>query len=164
MRVLFAWRAGFVWALVTLFYPLGAIGDAHPLLLVHSAGGASPTVWTMDDLRALPAQVIETTTPFTDGQQRFDGVPLRSVLGDVAQGDVVTLVAVNEYAVTIPVAEITETVPIIAFERNGSPMSVREKGPLWIIYPFDDDVAYQNELTYSRSIWQLVEVWVGQGM
>jgi hypothetical protein len=35
------------------------------------------------------------------------------------------------------------------------PMSVREKGPLWVIYPFDDVPEYQNETIYSRSIWQL---------
>jgi hypothetical protein len=34
-------------------------------------------------------------------------------------------------------------------------MSLREKGPLWIIYPFDSSPEYQTELTYSRSIWQL---------
>jgi hypothetical protein len=34
-------------------------------------------------------------------------------------------------------------------------MSLREKGPLWIIYPFDSSPEYQTELIYSRSIWQL---------
>ena len=34
-------------------------------------------------------------------------------------------------------------------------MSVREKGPLWVIYPFDSDPEYQTEVIYSRSIWQL---------
>jgi hypothetical protein len=35
------------------------------------------------------------------------------------------------------------------------PMSVRDKGPLWVVYPFDDVPAYQSETIYSRSIWQL---------
>jgi hypothetical protein len=34
-------------------------------------------------------------------------------------------------------------------------MSLREKGPLWVIYPYDSDPAYRTEETYSRSIWQL---------
>jgi hypothetical protein len=33
-------------------------------------------------------------------------------------------------------------------------MSVRDKGPLWVIYPYDSD-DYRSEVIYSRSIWQL---------
>jgi hypothetical protein len=32
---------------------------------------------------------------------------------------------------------------------------VREKGPLFMIYPFDSDAALRNPLYYSRSVWQL---------
>ena len=34
-------------------------------------------------------------------------------------------------------------------------MSVREKGPLWIVYPYDSNIAFQTETIYARSIWQL---------
>lgn len=37
-------------------------------------------------------------------------------------------------------------------------MSVRDKGPLWVIYPYDSDPALQSEVTYARSIWQLVRI------
>ena len=45
--------------------------------------------------------------------------------------------------------------PIIAYERNGKEMSVRSKGPLWIVYPYDSNPSYKTEAIYSRSIWQL---------
>ncbi|MGB1266126.1 MAG: oxidoreductase, partial [Nereida ignava] len=45
--------------------------------------------------------------------------------------------------------------PIIAYKQNGSEMSRRRKGPLWIVYPYDDKKSYQTETVYSRSIWQL---------
>jgi hypothetical protein len=57
--------------------------------------------------------------------------------------------------VSIPVSDATSGGPIIAFARNGEAMSVREKGPLWIVYPYDADPAYQSETIYARSIWQL---------
>jgi len=47
---------------------------------------------------------------------------------------------------------------IVAYQLNGAPMSRRNKGPLWIVYPFDQNVDYQNETTYSRSIWQLAHI------
>ncbi len=34
-------------------------------------------------------------------------------------------------------------------------MSVREKGPLVIIYPFDDKPELRDAVHYSRAIWQL---------
>jgi hypothetical protein len=38
---------------------------------------------------------------------------------------------------------------------DGKTMSVRDKGPLWIIYPYDSSADYRTEVVYSRSIWQL---------
>ena len=34
-------------------------------------------------------------------------------------------------------------------------MSRRDKGPLWVIYPYHDNIDYRSETIYSRSIWQL---------
>jgi hypothetical protein len=64
-------------------------------------------------------------------------------------------VAINDYKVDIPVSDAVEDGPIIAYMRNGEVMSVRDKGPLWIVYPFDATEDYQAEVIYSRSIWQL---------
>jgi hypothetical protein len=33
-------------------------------------------------------------------------------------------------------------------------MSLRDKGPLWIIYPYDSKSDFRTEVVYSRSIWQ----------
>ncbi|MGR3607464.1 MAG: oxidoreductase, partial [Sulfitobacter sp.] len=37
----------------------------------------------------------------------------------------------------------------------GSLMSRRGKGPLWIVYPYDNNPSYKTETIYSRSIWQM---------
>jgi hypothetical protein len=37
-------------------------------------------------------------------------------------------------------------------------MSMRNKGPLWLVYPYDSNVALQTEAVYARSIWQLVRI------
>ena len=44
---------------------------------------------------------------------------------------------------------------ILAIEANGKPLSVRDKGPIWLLYPFDSDARYQTEVIYARSIWQI---------
>jgi hypothetical protein len=35
---------------------------------------------------------------------------------------------------------------------------VRDKGPLWVVYPYDSKPDYQSELIYVRSIWQLAQM------
>jgi hypothetical protein len=92
-----------------------------------------------------------------DGTVQFDLAMLLSRLLTAvgATGAGLHAVALNDYAVEIPASDAVEGGPIVAFAMNGAPMSVRDKGPLWIIYPFDAKPEYQSEVIYSRSIWQL---------
>lgn len=109
-----------------------------------------------DMLRSIGEVTIETSTIWTEGVQTFTGVPLIALVEALGiEGGTLTATAVNDYATTIPVSEAVEGGPIIAYARNGAPMSLRNKGPLWIVYPYDTRPEYQSEVTYSRSIWQL---------
>ncbi len=107
-------------------------------------------------LEALGVVAILTETPWTDGLSRFEGVPLAALMRVVgARGDRIRAMAINDYAVEIPLSDATAHDPIIALKLNGDYMSVREKGPLWIIYPWSDKPALRNETYYARGIWQL---------
>ena len=110
-------------------------------------------------LDALPQTEFRTSTIWTEGENEFSGVALRDLLDAVgAQGGKLRAVAINDYAVEIPASDAVEGGPIVATRMNGQPMSVREKGPLWVVYPFDAKEEYRSELIYSRSIWQLKEL------
>lgn len=109
-------------------------------------------------LQAMPAETFETSTIWTEGIQEFTGVPLHALierLGVSVNGGHIKASAINDYHVNIPLQDAKEGGPIIAYLRNGETMSVRNKGPLWLIYPFDQDEDYRSETIYSRSIWQL---------
>ncbi|WP_425040316.1 molybdopterin-dependent oxidoreductase [Primorskyibacter sp. S187A] len=113
-------------------------------------------VFDMDMLRAMPVETITTTTIWTEGEQVFEGVPLKAVMDMLgATGSVILASAINDYTVEIPADSLTETVPIVAFAQNGEEMSRRQKGPLWIVYPYDRAPEFRTEVIYSRSIWQL---------
>lgn len=110
-------------------------------------------------LQTLPAVTIRTNTIWTEGVQEFRGVQLSDLLEVVgAQGDMIYATAVNDYAIEIPVSDGVDGGPIIAYQQNGQQMSVRTQGPLWLVYPYDANAAYQSEVIYSRSIWQLVRM------
>jgi hypothetical protein len=107
-------------------------------------------------LEALDPVTFTTSTIWTDGAQEFTGVPLHVLLDALNIDDArLSATAINDYAVEIPTSDAVEGGPIIAYLNNGSAMSVRDKGPLWIVYPYDSNDAYQTETIYSRSIWQL---------
>ena len=110
-------------------------------------------------LDALPQTRFETSTIWTDGTAEYSGVELSTLLEAVeADGTQLLMTALNDYAIEVPASEAVSGGPILATRVDGNPLSVRDKGPIWVIYPFDDNEAYKTEVTYSRSIWQLKSI------
>lgn len=113
------------------------------------------------DLAALGEVEFSTSTIWTEGVVTFTGVPLSRVLDHVgATGGTVVLTALNDYSASKPAAEVEPEAPVIAYLRDGVAMPVRDKGPLWVVYPYDASPAYQSEIVFSRSVWQLARIHV----
>ncbi|KQI67808.1 oxidoreductase [Loktanella sp. 3ANDIMAR09] len=109
-----------------------------------------------DALMALEAATFETSTIWTEGVQSFQGVSLATLMETlgVTEGTIIAT-AINDYAVEIPVSDAVEGGGMVAYLMDDAEMRVRDKGPLWVVYPYDSDPAYRTEVIYSRSIWQL---------
>ena len=142
--------------------PADALEPARGTVVLTIAGAITTTnngdVAELDFelLESIGTVTFETTTIWTEGVQTFTGVELHDLLDELgAQGLVLRASAVNDYSMEIPVSDAVRGGPIVAFLRNGERMSLRDKGPLWIVYPYDTNSGYQSELTYSRSVWQL---------
>lgn len=120
-------------------------------------------LFDIDMLKELGETVVTTATPWTEGQQTFTGVSLKALTDalNITEGDL-KATAINDYAVDIPVSDAVEDGPIIAYMRNDQMMPRREKGPLWVIYPYDSKAEYRSEVIYSRSIWQLDRIIVSR--
>lgn len=111
---------------------------------------------SLADLDALDQVTITTTTIWTEGAVTFSGPSLRSVLDAAGLGsNDLTLTALNDYAIEMPAPEVGAAYPILATRQDGDVMSVRDKGPFWIVFPYDSDPAFQTETIFSQSIWQL---------
>ena len=140
--------------------------DGEPLLTVTGnialTNQGDAAVFDQAMLEAMDPVTITTSTIWTEGEQTFTGVPLAQLVDLLgAEGEVMMASAINDYTVEIPREDWIENGPIVAFLNNGEPMSIRDKGPLWIIYPYDDNPDYQTEVIYSRSIWQLDQIHFG---
>lgn len=112
--------------------------------------------YSVSQLEALGMTTVETTTPWHDGKVKFEGVPLNKLMEQTgASGTIAAVLALNNYRTDIPLADFKRYPVILALKMNGAYMPVSEKGPLFVIYPFDSSPELKSELFYSRSAWQV---------
>lgn len=110
-------------------------------------------------LDALPVSQIVTATPWQQGVVTFSGPSLKALLNAVgAQGKMLRAMGLDDYAVQIPLDDVAQFNPVLSRRMNGVVLKVRDRGPLFLIYPFDDVPALKAELYYTRSIWHLTRI------
>ncbi len=151
---------------LTLLMAAGIPAGADQAVLLSIASPGAPEIaLTMSDLHAIGETTLVTGTPWTEGQQTFVGVTGRQVMAalkargvtDAAKG--VAAIANNDYQVVIPMAAFDQDDTLIAYARDGAAMPVRDKGPLWVVFPFDRDPDKYRTTTYKAyAIWGLVRL------
>ncbi len=149
--------AAALWGLVAAMAPLAAADE--PVLTVAGLPAGAELVLTLDQLRAMESRDLRTGTPWTSGAETFTGVTGRrfvEVLG--AGGSEVIADALNDYHVTIPFDVFASDTLLIAYARDGQPMAVRDKGPLWIVFPFDAQELYRSDSYKAYAIWSLIHL------
>lgn len=128
----------------------GAIGHTN---------GDGVAAFDLDMLEALESRTTVTATPWYDSARSFSG-PLGKALIDTvgASGTMLRVTAINDYVTEIPLADLLDHPVILATRIDGERMSVREKGPIFVIYPFDEAPELNNETYYGRSAWQVKSI------
>lgn len=131
------------------------------LLLDGDVNSGTPVGLTDADLLALPQKEFETRTQWTNGLRRFSGPLLVDLLHRYSAGPgELQLTATNAYSVTVSRDLVTAQGPIIANRIDGEPFSLREKGPLWLVYNYDQGPAFRTEVVFAASVWQLRQITV----
>ncbi len=110
----------------------------------------------MAALEALPQRSFTTATPWYKAPVAFTGPLLRDVLALAsAQGTQITAVALNDYKVELPFEDVRRWDVVLARLLDGKPMATRDKGPLFIVYPFHESAELRSERYFARCAWQL---------
>jgi hypothetical protein len=116
-------------------------------------------VFDREMIEALGETSFSTSTPWYDGQHKFEGVLLAKLLDAVgAKGDHLVVTALNDYVTGIPIEDARKFGVILALKRDGQYMPVSDKGPLFIIYPFDSNSELKAQVYYKRSAWQVSRI------
>ena len=110
-------------------------------------------------LEAMATSELSTSTPWTKGVQHFRGFPLSALLKIVGStGDSIKAIALNDYSAVLPVEDSVAAGAFVAVRANGAAMSVRDRGPLWIVFPYDTDARLTTDAYLNRSVWQIKEL------
>ncbi|WP_024560272.1 molybdopterin-dependent oxidoreductase [Franconibacter pulveris 601] len=113
-------------------------------------------VFDIASLEKLGVVSFQTTSPWYNGHTEFTGIPLQKLMDYVgAKGTVVKVTALNDYTTVIPLSDFRKYNVILATKINGEYMRIRDKGPLFIVYPYDSLPELNNQIYYSRSAWQV---------
>lgn len=113
-------------------------------------------VFDIASLEKLGMVSFQTTSPWYNGRTTFTGIPLQKLMDYVgAKGTVVKVTAINDYSTVIPLNDFKQYNAILALKVNGEYMRIRDKGPLFIVYPYDSMPELNNQIFYSRSAWQV---------
>ena len=109
-------------------------------------------------LAALAQQKIVTKYPGQDVTVEVEGPLLSDVLAAAgADGDTVKLLAMDGYAVEVPLAELKEFPVVLALKNNGEWLGLGGRGPTWVVYPQDDfaELADRDDANWIFSVFYI---------
>ena len=134
-----------------------------PILVISgkitSTSPDGTVAFTREALEALGTVSFETQTPWYKQSTKFEGVPLDRLMKAVgANGERLVAVALNDYASEIPIEDFAKYQVILALKRDGEYMPVRDKGPLFVVYPYDQNPELKSQKFYGRSVWQVAKL------
>lgn len=137
---------------------ISAFAGSGDVVLTIDGGvaGGKAVELTVADLEALGIATVKTGTPWDDHVVTYEGVPMRALMEKVgAEGEDLAIVALNNYRTEVPIEDFAKYDVILALKKDGAYMPVSDKGPLFVVYPFDAHPELRTELYYGRSAWQV---------
>jgi hypothetical protein len=144
-----------------LMASLVSAAEIAPAKIILTVAGPLKTsqVFSLADLDKFPQKKLTVTTPWYAEPQTFEGPLLRDVLKAAGvKGKLMKFRALNDYTIEVPASDVEKYDVVLASRLNGKTMSVREKGPLFVMYPFDRHEELRKTDYFSRCAWQLKQI------
>lgn len=149
----------------------GPVDPALDLLMVrHGVTFDKAYVFDAEALRRLPALRIKPTLEYDAKVHSLAGPSLTSVLEAVgvppSGNAMITLRAVDGYAVAVSMADARSYRMIVATEIDGAPLALGGLGPQWALYEADTVAAFKDKPLKERFAlcpWGLYSIDVGRG-
>lgn len=154
--------AAFAWLVCAPFCGVHALEVPKGKVVLTVTGNLSrpnhgkDATFSMEMLEKLPQKSFTTKTPWYPKAVTFTGPLLRDVLAAAgASGKQISARALDDYKTVIPMSDAQNFDLILARQIDGKNLSIREKGPLFIVYPYESKPELKAQVYLDRSAWQL---------
>lgn len=147
--------------LITISTGLNPGLSADPIVKINAkiAGHEKSTLLDIFAIDAMPQTSFSTATPWHQAVTEFSGVSLKDLLSSLKiSGTKLQIVALNDYEVEADIRELEAADALFATRQNGAIMPVSDKGPVFLVFPFDSRPELQHQTYYSRAVWQIAEI------
>lgn len=112
-------------------------------------------------IERLPNRQITTENPWGRGGSSDESVGLADVLRFARADDATTVVsAPSDYRTDNPVVDLDAYRVVLADKRDGADLPVRDRGPLFVVFPFSDHPELRTDVRYAQSVWQVNRITV----
>ena len=150
-------------AVVSLCLIAPSLAWSEPMLIVSGTNKDGERVsieLTAEDFADMEQVTVKTTNDYVDDVTTFSGPLFRSALSEIIFGpdSNINVTASNDYRTASPAQEILDYDVILATTMNGVELTLRDRGPVWIIYPMSDNPELQDAKFNDRLVWQLIKV------
>lgn len=114
--------------------------------------------FTLSELQTLTQANITTAHPWSTEPRHYHGVDMNTLLDSLFNQQKILslqLEALNDFSIAVNWEQISSYSPILAWQENKRVISRRNKGPLWLILPFDQVPKVQQADFLHFMVWQL---------
>lgn len=155
------WAFAAIITAVVFVSPLTVSAAGIILTIDGKIASQTPVEMSIQDVEAFGGKTVVTKTPWHDSTTTFEGIPIADLIERLgATGDTLSVMALNNYYSEIPVADLRKYGVILAYKQDGAYMPVSDKGPLFVVYPFDAHSELHDEVFFARSAWQVRSITV----
>lgn len=140
--------------LITILFSFHS--QAEILLTLESNSGYRQ-VFSREELESLPQESFTTSTPWTNNIHTYQGPRLSLITDNFLQPfKSIKVYGINGYAYDIKEKELKKYPFILAMKQDGKRMALRNKGPLWVLLPFNQypKVDSKDEML-NKFVWQV---------
>jgi hypothetical protein len=149
--------------LLLLSIPFLSAASEKVLLKINSDVREVREQYTLSELLHLPQYEVRTNTPWTNEMHTYSGPYLEDVFALAGvRGNEITLYALDHYQISFNFESIKKYKPILALAVDSELLTVRTKGPIWVVLPLDDYSELNAALYHDYMIWQLVKINVNE--
>jgi hypothetical protein len=137
----------------------GTLAVAQEPVLTVTDGNQSVEL-SQADLAGMEQQVIETSSKWIEGVNKFSGPSMTDVLEKAGfTGETVNAEALDKYSLDVPRDHLVDDGAILAISLNDQPLP-EDQAPFWIIFPYDQNPETNNEDHQSWSVYKLSKLTV----